>query len=95
MSTSSYCIIESGDDNSSVYTVIKISKVLKASIEFIFNFDVSIFFNEIKWNILVLYELFFWIVECNYSWKPLFNYKKIIEIWFLKKEILYFELCNY
>lgn len=48
MSTSGYGKIERGDVDLTVSKLIEVSKVLKVSIEFIFKFDVSIFFNETK-----------------------------------------------
>lgn len=48
MSTSGYGKIERGDVDLSVSKLIEISKVLDVSIEFIFKFDVSIFFNDTK-----------------------------------------------
>lgn len=48
MSTSGYGKIERGDVDLTVSKLIEISKVLEVSIEFIFKFDVSIFFNETK-----------------------------------------------
>ncbi|REH01878.1 helix-turn-helix domain-containing protein [Flavobacterium aquicola] len=46
MSASGYGKIERGDVDLTVSKLIEISKVLQVSTEFIFKFDVSIFFNE-------------------------------------------------
>lgn len=46
MSASGYGKIERGDVDLTVSKLIEISKVLEVSIEFIFKFDVSIFFND-------------------------------------------------
>jgi len=46
MSTSGYGKIERGDVDLTVSKLIEISNVLKVSTEFIFKFDVSIFFND-------------------------------------------------
>jgi len=48
MSTSGYGKIERGDVDLTVSKLIEISKVLEVSIEFIFKFDVSIFFSETR-----------------------------------------------
>lgn len=48
MSPSGYGKIERGDVDLTVSKLIEISKVLEVSIEFIFKFDVSIFFDEKK-----------------------------------------------
>lgn len=48
MSMSGYGKIERGDVDITVSKLIEISKVLDVSIEFIFKFDVSIFFNDAK-----------------------------------------------
>lgn len=48
MSMSGYGKIERGDVDVTVSKLIEISKVLDVSIEFIFKFDVSIFFNDMK-----------------------------------------------
>jgi len=48
MSTSGYGKIERGDVDLTVSKLIEISKVLEVSIEFIFKFNVSLFFNETK-----------------------------------------------
>lgn len=48
MSTSGYGKIERGDVDLTVSKLIEIAKVLDVSIEFIFRFDVSVFFNDIK-----------------------------------------------
>lgn len=46
MSTSGYGKIERGEVDLTVSKLIKIAKVLNVSIEFIFKFDVEIFFEE-------------------------------------------------
>jgi transcriptional regulator with XRE-family HTH domain len=46
MSTSGYGKIERGDVDLTVSKLIQIANVLKVSTEFIFKFDVSIFFND-------------------------------------------------
>lgn len=46
MSTSGYGKIERGDVDLTVSKLIEISKILHVSIEFIFKFDVCIFFKE-------------------------------------------------
>ena len=46
MSASGYGKIERGDVDLTVTKLLEISKVLNVSIEFIFKFDVTIFFNE-------------------------------------------------
>lgn len=48
MSSSGYGKIERGDVDLTVSKLIEISIVLEVSIEFIFKFDVSIFFNDTK-----------------------------------------------
>lgn len=48
MSMSGYGKIERGEVDLTVSKLIEISKVLDVSIEFIFKFDVSIFFNDTK-----------------------------------------------
>nr|WP_294781804.1 helix-turn-helix transcriptional regulator [uncultured Flavobacterium sp.] len=48
MSTSGYGKIERGDVDLTVSKLIEISKVLEVSIEFIFKFDVAIFFSETR-----------------------------------------------
>jgi transcriptional regulator with XRE-family HTH domain len=48
MSMSGYGKIERGDVDLTVSKLIEISKVLDVSVEFIFKFDVSVFFNETK-----------------------------------------------
>jgi transcriptional regulator with XRE-family HTH domain len=48
MSSSGYGKIERGDVDLTVSKLIEISKVLEVSIEFIFKFDISIFFNLTK-----------------------------------------------
>jgi transcriptional regulator with XRE-family HTH domain len=48
MSMSGYGKIERGEVDLTVSKLIEIAKVLDVSIEFIFRFDVSIFFNDIK-----------------------------------------------
>jgi transcriptional regulator with XRE-family HTH domain len=48
MSASGYGKIERGDVDLTVSKLIEISKVLDVSTEFIFKFDISIFFNETK-----------------------------------------------
>jgi transcriptional regulator with XRE-family HTH domain len=48
MSTSGYGKIERGDVDLTVSKLIEISKVLEVSIEFIFRFDISLFFNHTK-----------------------------------------------
>ena len=50
MSASGYGKIERGDVDLTVTKLIEISKVLNVSIEFIFKFDVSVFFNETEEN---------------------------------------------
>ena len=49
MSPSGYGKIERGDVDLTVSKLIEISKVLDVSTEFIFKFDVSLFFNDTKW----------------------------------------------
>ncbi|TDD93417.1 helix-turn-helix domain-containing protein [Flavobacterium cellulosilyticum] len=46
MTASGYGKIERGDVDLTVSKLIEISKVLEVSIEFIFKFDISIFFND-------------------------------------------------
>lgn len=48
MSMSGYGKIERGEVDLTVSKLIEIAKVLDVSIEFIFRFDVSVFFNDIK-----------------------------------------------
>lgn len=48
MSMSGYGKIERGEVDLTVSKLIKISKVLDVSIEFIFKFDTTIFFNDTK-----------------------------------------------
>ena len=48
MSPSGYGKIERGDVDLTVSKLIEISKVLDVSTEFIFKFDVSLFFNDTK-----------------------------------------------
>lgn len=48
MSMSGYGKIERGEVDITVSKLVEISKVLDVSIEFIFKFDVSIFFNDTK-----------------------------------------------
>ncbi|GIZ10068.1 helix-turn-helix domain-containing protein [Flavobacterium sp. UMI-01] len=48
MSMSGYGKIERGEVDLTVTKLMEISKVLDVSIEFIFKFDVTIFFNETK-----------------------------------------------
>lgn len=48
MSMSGYGKIERGEVDLTVSKLIEISKILDVSIEFIFKFDVSIFFNDVK-----------------------------------------------
>lgn len=48
MSTSGYGKIERGEVDLTVSKLIEISKALDVSIEFIFKFDVSVFFNNTK-----------------------------------------------
>jgi transcriptional regulator with XRE-family HTH domain len=48
MSMSGYGKIERGEVDLTVSKLIEISKILDVSIEFIFRFDVSIFFNDTK-----------------------------------------------
>ena len=48
MSMSGYGKIERGEVDLTVSKLIEISKVLDVSIEFIFKFDVSVFFNDTK-----------------------------------------------
>jgi transcriptional regulator with XRE-family HTH domain len=48
MSLSGYGKIERGEVDITVSKLVEISKVLDVSIEFIFKFDVSIFFNDTK-----------------------------------------------
>ena len=50
MSASGYGKIERGDVDLTVTKLLEISKVLNVSIEFIFKFDVSVFFNETEEN---------------------------------------------
>ena len=48
MSMSGYGKIERGEVDLTVSKLIEISKILDVSIEFIFKFDVTIFFNDVK-----------------------------------------------
>lgn len=48
MSTSGYGKIERGEVDLTVSKLVKISKVLNVSVEFIFKFDIKIFFNDSK-----------------------------------------------
>lgn len=48
MSTSGYGKIERGDVDLTVSKLIEIAKVLDVSIEFIFKFDIAVFFNDTK-----------------------------------------------
>ncbi|MFA9189311.1 helix-turn-helix transcriptional regulator [Flavobacterium sp. FBOR7N2.3] len=48
MSPSGYGKIERGDVDLTVSKLIEISKVLDVSTEFIFKFDISLFFNDTK-----------------------------------------------
>lgn len=48
MSMSGYGKIERGEVDLTVTKLIEIAKVLDVSVEFIFKFDVSLFFNETK-----------------------------------------------
>jgi transcriptional regulator with XRE-family HTH domain len=48
MSMSGYGKIERGEVDLTVSKLIEISKILDVSIEFIFKFDITIFFNNVK-----------------------------------------------
>jgi len=48
MSMSGYGKIERGEVDLTVSKLIEISKILDVSIEFIFKFDITIFFNDVK-----------------------------------------------
>lgn len=52
MSMSGYGKIERGEVDLTVTKLIEIAKVLDVSVEFIFKFDVSLFFNETKKQLL-------------------------------------------